>query len=144
MIRPARLSDLPNLCGMAERFYAASDFGKLATLSPQRVEMSLCLALMHPATNIVLVREDGMGMIWVELYESPVSEDLIASERIVWAHEDIRGFGGGKLISEARILAKGAGATLFTLSAHRDNAKAQKLYQRHGYQPGDTMYFERF
>lgn len=143
MIRPARLSDLQTLCGMAAQFYAESDFGKLATISPKRVELAIALALIHPETNIVLMREDGMGMIWVELYESPVSEDLIASERIVWAHGEVRGFGGGKLIAEAVKQAEAKGATLFTLSAHRDNKAASDLYERHGYAPHDTMYFKR-
>jgi GNAT superfamily N-acetyltransferase len=143
VIRPARLTDLPVLCGMAAQFYEASDFGKLATLSPARVELRLCLAVMHPDCNIVLMRDDGMGMIWIELYESPVSEDLIASERIVWAHDSARGFGGGKLIAEAKKRAKAAGATMFTLSAHRDNKAASDLYERHGYQAADTMYFQR-
>jgi len=139
-ISPATLDDLPQLADLLnELFRMEPDF------KPNRDKQlrGLRQIIEQPAIGRILVARDGgdlLGMVNLLFTIStaeggPVAvlEDLVVGAR----H---RGNGiGTELLNAAVALAREQGLSRITLLTNHDNASAQRLYQKHGFQPSHMV-----
>ncbi len=143
MLRKARASDMGALISMARSFYAQSDYG--GHFDASRAEETWANVLAAADTNGVWMYDDASGVIWYEIYQSPVSDDLLASERILWVDPAKRGTGQGKaLISQYEADAKARGARMASVSRHANNEAAGAFYERAGWTVSDVLYAKAF
>ncbi len=139
MLRKARATDMGALISMARRFYEASDYG--GPFDAARAEETWANVLAAADTNGVWMFDDASGVIWFEMYQSPVSADLLASERILWVCPTKRGTGQGKaLIQQYEADAKARGACMASVSRHANNEAAGAFYERAGWKVSDVLY----
>lgn len=143
MLRKARATDMGMLISMARSFYEQSDYG--GPFDEARAAETWANVLAASDTNGVWLFEDGSGLIWFEVYQSPVSDDLLASERILWVSPEKRGTGQGKtLILQYEADAKARGARMASVSRHANNEAAGAFYERGGWTVSDVLYAKVF
>lgn len=115
-----------------------SFYGK--SIAPEASRDFIAARLERRDSAIFLAMQDGRALGFMQLYPSFASLSLAPS----WILNDLyvdpagRGQGLGEaLMAAARQLAVDTGAAEVFLQTARDNAVAQRLYQRQGYQRDD-------
>lgn len=143
MVRRACEDDLGALVAMAREFYAQSGYGSLLTFSDSVVRSRAEYMLGAHDEGGILVNDDVTGAIWFEVYPSPVSDDLLASERILWVDKATRVRSPMTALALVRAYereAKARGAKFTTLSRQMMNEQAAAFYTAMKYRPSDVLY----
>lgn len=143
MIRAATSDDIGALVAMARRFYEGSGYGASLEFCDAVVSARAQLMIDNPDLGGIFVLGDLTGVIWFETYDSPVSDDLLASERVLWVEPATRKanpMAGYALTKRYEQEARRMGAKFTTLSRSMDNRGAAEFYTAMKYAPCDVLY----
>jgi ribosomal protein S18 acetylase RimI-like enzyme len=124
----------------------ADVFGRLLpqlSRSAQPLDASALSRLAsHEANTVLVARAAGKIVGTSTLVMFPIASGLRARIEDVVVDESARGQGvGAALTEEALRLTKAAGARTVDLTSRPDRAAANRLYQRLGFQPRDSMVY---
>ena len=145
MIRRATADDLGALVAMARRFYDGSGYGAALEFSESVVVERAQTMIDNPDLGGIFVLGDVTGLIWFEVYDSPVSEDRLASERVLWVEPATRKanpMAGYALVKRYQQEARQMGARFVTLSRSMENRGAAEFYTAMKFSPCDVLYFK--
>lgn len=146
-IRAATLADVPEIVGMAERFYATTEFpARLRFPFNADTVAQLATGLID---HVLLVADDGerlRGM--VGLFVLPFlfnGAHTSAHEIVWWVDPEAQGAGAGKALLaaiEPACRAKGAEA-IYMVHLASSPPQAAAIYERHGYVLTESSYVKR-
>ena len=139
MIRRATAEDRDRLVAMGRRFVDATDYSRLITINPERLEAAVGSILANPDGCVLVSGSDASltGMIALLAYDHPFSGERTAFEVVWWVEPEARG-DGVRLLRGAEKWARDAGITKMQMVA--PNARVGEFYQRMGYEPVETSY----
>jgi ribosomal protein S18 acetylase RimI-like enzyme len=139
-IEPATLADLPQLADLlAELFTAESDF------QPDRTRQlrGLRHIIERPEIGCILVARDGgdiLGMVNLLFTISTAEGGPVALLEDLIVRSTHRGQGfGPQLLQHAIQAAQARGLSRITVLTDRDNAKAIRLYGKHGFKASGML-----
>lgn len=140
MIRPATLSDIPEMLAMGERFITKA-------WEPRGIpyDEESCTELLTGlmGNGILLVAEDGRGMIGVVVHPWHFNKHAITATELFWWCEP--GCKAGKALkAEAERLAREAGATTINMACehHMRSPALERLYRMDGYDPSEHIFIK--
>lgn len=144
IIRPATHEDVPAIVAMAERFYPASNYGRIA---PLHKNSAAGLALVTMAAGVMLVAEDasgalqGMACLHIEPFLFNV-DTVIAQEIVWWIEPEARGgMLAVRLLKAAVNACAERGATVIRMAALPSSPQAAgQLYERMGFELSESYY----
>jgi len=147
LIRDAKITDLPILLDMGERFFNASEFVKVTIYDPISFQST---ALQLIDSDILLVGEDDgkvVGMIGALVYPLYFNQSHITGQEMFWwVDEDKRKSKVGRdLLRVLEQRAKDMGANSFAMiSLDSMNPKLMdRVYKMKGYFPAEHTYYKR-
>lgn len=136
-VRRATLDDIPAMLSMAKKFIGKAWDGTVP------YNEKTCEKLLAGLTEvgILLITEDGLGMIGVAIHPWHFNEDVLTSTELFWWCE---GKGGPQLREEAERLAKKAGAKSFNMGRMHGmrDAALDRLYRSKGFEPHEHIYIK--
>jgi len=119
-VRPALLSDLPELLALDERA-----FGPIWHKEQPEIENALTSCFMF---SVATWQERIVGYQWSERFEQQGHLTRLA------VHPDWEGRGvGTRLLTEAILAMTRGGVTWITLNTQEDNHRSRRLYERYGF-----------
>jgi ribosomal protein S18 acetylase RimI-like enzyme len=133
-VRAARPSDIDAMVELLGCLFAQeADF----TPDPDKQRRALALILANPAVGRLFVVAQGrkvVGMVGLHFTVSTAEGGRVAWLEDLVVHPSCRGRGLGTiLLREALAWARSRGLARITLLTDGDNARARRLYRRHGF-----------
>lgn len=144
IVRPATRADIPRIVEMGRRFYAASGYEAIAPASDASIA-GLAILTMDGAGVMLVAESEGKVIGMVCLFIEPFTFNpavTVATELAWWIEPECR---GGLLASrmmdaqEDACRAKGA-QWVRMAKLPTSPPQVDALYERRGYQPGDSYY----
>ncbi len=144
-IRPATHADIPDILAMGHAFAESPAYAHIFTLSDPHVT-ALVGGAIDAATALVIVAEgrDGMltGVLILNLYEHPMSGDLVASETVWWVTPGARGSHAGmRMLRYGEAWARDQGAVKLQMIA--PSQRLAEFYEATGYLAVERWYQRR-
>lgn len=145
MIRLATEADLPRIVEMSMNFHAVSGYADIP-LCERSVEATARL-LMSCSALLVAEARDGelVGMIGAVFSPSPMNDQLIVGQEIIWWLEP--NYRGGllaiRLLQALEVLARGAGVhhfSMINIASSAELSGAGSLYARLGYKHTESTW----
>jgi GNAT superfamily N-acetyltransferase len=140
VIRPAVLSEVPELVQMGCRFLAASQYGAaLGENPPQIAALMTRLITQEDGTVLVLDRGTLIGMLGLVVFVHPWAGSRVTSELFWWVEPEVRG-DGVKLLKAGERWAREQGSAQLHLVA--PTARVAEFYTRLGYRALETEFIK--
>lgn len=149
MIRPAILSDIPDLVGLGRMFHVSTRLARLAPYHKQSVDDLLSGMINDPSgRSVVLVMElDNVvvGGICGVICPAYWNQACLIGQQLAWfVHPDHRGRGSVRLLAEFERACIERGARLISSGAKHDGSfeGMDAVLTRRGYFELESMYLK--
>ncbi len=145
-VRPATTDDLPRIVDMGRKFWSQTAYAPHVIYCPDSIAAS---ALEMLRAGLLIVADvDGVAVGAVGLMATPLyaNRDVLAAAELYWYVEDEhRDTGAGKaLLVAIEDAARAAGVKLLGMMLLEavEPEKAEAIYKRLGYSPGERTFFK--
>lgn len=142
MIRPATLSDIPDIIRMGTEFMQTVEPYTIWTPQPAVLAETARTLITTPQQIILLAEMSGqvVGMLGAAIYRHPLSGEPTATEIMWWVSPAWRGGVGVRLFHAFEQWAGENGAVVVQMGA--PSSTVERLYQRRGYTRMDVGYYK--
>lgn len=154
IVRVATMEDMPQIVGMAQRFYPESPYPKIYGDIPEEQAAGLAIVALQGMADfgivpgVMLVADDGgklVGMLCAHIDPSTFRPAVIAAELVWWVEPEHRGgMTAVRLLRRGEEEARNRGATVFNMAALATSPEeAAAILERMGYAPTHTVFTKR-
>lgn len=137
MIRPAKLSDLPQLMSLCRLYYCEGNAPRLE-MDEEKLRRGLYHAIISDDMDMSVLEKDGdvIGYTHSYITDTLFSYDVVIDTDLLYLHPDHRkGHNGAKLIKNLKKIAKKKGAKYVYLgiTSEIQEQRTAQLYGKLGY-----------
>lgn len=147
-IREAVAGDIPAMVSLGRKFYAESDYHKIAPFDPKTIGNMFMTLLQSPVCRVLVADNGGelVGFMGVQFGPFPFNDTVLCAQEKFWfVDETHRGRVGIRLKTAMEEIARYSGARIFVMSRLENEAGegVERLYLRNGYTPLERHYIKR-
>jgi GNAT superfamily N-acetyltransferase len=142
-IRRATYEDIPQIVGMAAKFYATTSYSQWSPMCPESVD-AIAGTMIDSGVMLVAEHDDRLvGMVGLAIAPFMFNTaHAVAYEVVWWVDPDAQGQGAGKaLLAAIEPACRAAGCSAIQMvHLHNSPPQAAALYERMGFRRTESSY----